>query len=235
MQFSFVLIDESENSTATLAAIKNYEAFLCVATCNSKAEGLNKILELKPNIVFLSIGSTLSSQLHSFSLLSELHEYLIDLPTIIVLSTTTETAYEAYQRGVSGFLLQPIDEIDLQKCLMRYQKTHKSRAAKISIKSNGDYHFINPNDIMYLKADSNTTDFYLKNGKVISAFKTLKYFEQLLPFYFFRIHHSYLINIEFVSRINLGKCNCYLDNNEIILPFSRTYKDNIDAILLRIS
>jgi len=235
MQFSFVLIGDSENSTATLESIKNYEAFLCVAICNSKAEGIKKILELKPNIVFLSIGNTSTSQSFSFSLLSELHEYLVDLPTIIVLSNTKEAAYEAYQRGVSGYLVQPIDEIDLQKCLMRYQKTHKSLASKISIKSNGDYHFINPNDIIYLKADSNTTDFYLKNGKVISAFKTLKHFQQLLPFYFFRIHHSYLINIEYVSRINLGKCNCFLDNNEIILPFSRTYKDNIDAILVRIS
>lgn len=235
MQFSYILIDDSENSTATLEAIKNYEAFLCVAICNSKAEGINKILELKPNIVFLSIGNSPVSQSNSFSILSELHEYLIDLPTIIVLSNSKEASYEAYQRGVSGYLVQPIDDIDLQKCLMRYQKTHKSLAAKISIKSNGDYHFINPNDIIYLKADSNTTDFYLKNGKIISAFKTLKHFEQLLPFYFFRIHHSYLINIEYVSRINLGKCNCYLDNNEIVLPFSRTYKDNIDAILVRIS
>jgi DNA-binding LytR/AlgR family response regulator len=235
MQFSFVLIDDSGNSTATLAAIKNYEAFLCVAICSSKVEGINKVLKLKPNIVFLSIGSTSTNQSHYFSLISELHEYLVDLPTIIVLSTTKEAAYEAYQRGVSGYLVQPIDDIDLQKCLMRYQKTHKSLAAKISIKSNGDYHFINPNDIIYLKADSNTTDFYLTNGKVISAFKTLKHFEQQLPFYFFRIHHSYLINIEYVSRINLGKCNCYLDNNEIVLPFSRTYKDNIDAILVRIS
>jgi DNA-binding LytR/AlgR family response regulator len=235
MQFSFVLIDDSENSTSMLESMKNYEAFLCVAICNSKEEGINRILELKPNIVFLSLGSTSTSQSNSFSLISELHEYLIDLPTIIVLSTTKEAAYEAYQRGVSGYLVQPIDEIDLQKCIMRYQKTHKSLAAKISIKSNGDYHFVNPNDIIYLKADSNTTDFYLKNGKEIAAFKTLKHFEQQLPFYFFRIHHSYLINIDYVSRINLGKCNCYLDNNEIILPFSRTYKDNIDAILVRIS
>jgi len=235
MQFSFVLIDDSENSTAMLESMKNYEAFLCIAICNSKAEGIGKILELKPNIVFLSIGNTQISQSNSFSLLSELHEYLVDLPTLIVLSNSKDAAYEAYQRGVSGYLVQPIDEIDLQKCLMRYQKIHKSLTAKISVKSNGDYHFINPNDIIYLKADNNTTDFYLKNGKVISAFKTLKHFEQLLPFYFFRIHHSYLINIEYVSRINLGKCNCYLDNNEIVLPFSRTYKDNIDAILVRIS
>ena len=80
MQFSFVLIDDSGNSTAMLESMKNYEAFLCVAICNTKAEGISKILELKPNIVFLSIGNTPISQLDSFSLLSELHEYLIDFP-----------------------------------------------------------------------------------------------------------------------------------------------------------
>ncbi len=97
MQFSFVLIDDSDNSTTTLEAIKNYEAFLCVAICTTKEEGINKILKLKPNIVFLSIGNTLISQSNSFSLLSELHEYLVDLPSIIVLSSTKEAAYEAYQ------------------------------------------------------------------------------------------------------------------------------------------
>lgn len=46
MQFSFVLIDDSGNSTAMLESIKNYEAFFCVAICNTKAEGISKILEL---------------------------------------------------------------------------------------------------------------------------------------------------------------------------------------------
>ncbi len=115
-------------------------------------------------------------------------------------------------------------------------KTHKALYADtISIKSNGDYNFIRTSEIVYLKADNNTTDFYLKSGKVISAYKTLKHFEKLLPFYFFRIHHGYVINIQYVSRINLGKNSCYLQNNEIILPFSRTYKANIDTVILRIS
>lgn len=119
---------------------------------------------------------------------------------------------------------------------MRYQKTHKALYAnKISIKTNGDYHFIKTHDIVYLKADNNTTDFYLQSAKVITAFKTLKYFEKLLPFYFLRIHHGYVINLDHVSRINLGKNQCYLLNNEISLPFSRTYKDNISTIIIRIS
>jgi len=237
MQFSFILVDDSEASETTLEHIKQFQEFLCVAVCHSKKQGIDKILELKPNVVFLSLNDdNKSRETISFSLLSELHEYLEELPTIIALSSKKETAYEAYQRGVTGFLLKPIDPNELRRCLLRFQKTHKALFTdKISIKSNGDYNFIKFQDIIYLKADSNTTDFYLKSGKVVTAFKTLKHFEKLLPFYFFRIHHGYIINIDYVNRINLGKSSCYLDNNEIILPFSRTYKENIDTIIHRIS
>jgi len=237
MQFSYLLIDGSDSLESTLDHIKEFDDFLCVAVCKTRNEAINRILELKPNVVFLSIKSgDKESDSISFSILSELHEFLDELPTIIVLSDIKEAAYEAYQRGVCGYLLTPIDPNELRKCLMRYQKTHKAlHTDTISIKSNGDYNFIRSSDIVYLKADNNTTDFYLKSSKVISAYKTLKHFEKLLPFYFFRIHHGYVINIQYVSRINLGKNSCYLQNNEIILPFSRTYKNNIDTIILRIS
>jgi DNA-binding LytR/AlgR family response regulator len=238
MQFSYVLIDGSQIIEPTLEMIKVHDAFLCVAVCANRTEGINKILELKPDVVFINISdsSNLSENAIQLSLLSELHEFLDVLPTIIVLSNSKDQAFDAYQRGVSGYLLHPIDANELRKCLLRYQKTHSSLYAdKISIKSNGDYHFIKAQDIVYLKADNNTTDFYLQSGKVITAFKTLKHFEKLLPFYFFRIHHGYVINVDHVSRINLGKSQCYLLNNEIALPFSRTYKDNITTIIIRIS
>jgi DNA-binding LytR/AlgR family response regulator len=237
MQFSYILINSSDYLKYTLEHIKEYDDFLCVAISTTRKDAINRILELKPNVVFLSINSAHNeTDSICFSILSELHEFLDELPTIIVLSDFKEGAYEAYQRGVSGYLLTPIDPNELRKCLMRYQKTHKALYADtISIKSNGDYNFIRTSEIVYLKADNNTTDFYLKSGKVISAYKTLKYFEKLLPFYFFRIHHGYVINVQYVSRINLGKSSCYLQNNEIILPFSRTYKTNIDTIILRIS
>jgi len=175
---------------------------LCVAVCKTRKEGINRILELKPNVVFLSINSVATtSDSITFSLLSELHEFLDELPTIIVLSDVKEAAFEAYQRGVSGYLLTPIDSNELRKCLMRYQKTHKTlHADTISIKSNGDYNFIRSSDIVYLKADSNTTDFHLKSGKVISAYKTLKHFEKLLPFYFLEFIMAMLL----ISNMSVG-------------------------------
>jgi DNA-binding LytR/AlgR family response regulator len=110
----------------------------------------------------------------------------------------------------------------------------KKNSSKLCVRSNGDYHFISLDDILYLKADNNTTDIHLISGKVISGFKTLKYYECQLPSSFFRIHNSYVVNLDYVTRINVGKSDCYLQDNTIKLPFSRTYKEQIDLIIKRL-
>ncbi|WP_339888807.1 response regulator transcription factor [uncultured Flavobacterium sp.] len=101
----------------------------------------------------------------------------------------------------------------------------------LCVKSYGDYRFIEFDDIVYLKADNNSTDIMLNTGDSITAFKTLKYFESSLPNDFERIHNSHIINKKFVSRIHLGNSDCYLNKGKIKLPFSKSYKDNINAII----
>ena len=83
---------------------------------------------------------------------------------------------------------------------------------------------------LFLKADNNTTDFYIKDGSIVNAFKTLKIFEHTLPNNFLRIHKSYIVNIDFVSRINFGKLKCTIDSSSYKLPFTKTYINNIEFI-----
>lgn len=101
----------------------------------------------------------------------------------------------------------------------------------ICVKSYGDYRFINADDICYLQADNNSTDIHLNNGEMITAFKTLKHFETVLSSPFVRIHNSYIVNIDYVSRIHTGNAVCYIKNTTTKLPFSKSYKENVDAIL----
>ena len=106
----------------------------------------------------------------------------------------------------------------------------------ICVKSYGDYRFIEATDICYLQADNNSTDIHLKNGEMITAFKTLKHFETVLNAPFVRIHNSYIVNIDFVTRIHTGNAVCYIKNSTTAkLPFSKSYKENVDAILESIS
>lgn len=106
----------------------------------------------------------------------------------------------------------------------------------ICIKSYGDYRYIDSEDILYFEADNNSTDIHLNNGEMITAFKTLKHFESVLPHsQFLRIHNSYIINISQVSRIHTGNTVCYIKNSATKLPFSKSYKENVDLIINRIA
>lgn len=105
----------------------------------------------------------------------------------------------------------------------------------ICVKSYGDYRYIKATDICYLQADNNSTDIHLSSGEMITAFKTLKHFEGVMKHPFVRIHNSYIVNIDFVSRIHTGNAVCHIKDTTTKLPFSKSYKENIDAIITTIA
>lgn len=111
------------------------------------------------------------------------------------------------------------------------EKATEEKPLIICVKSYGDYRFIEAKDICYLQADNNSTDIHLFNGEMITAFKTLKHFETVLSSPFVRIHNSYIVNIDYVSRIHTGNSVCYIKNTTTKLPFSKSYKDNVDSII----
>jgi len=101
----------------------------------------------------------------------------------------------------------------------------------LCIKSYGDYRYIDANDICYFQADNNSTDIHLNNGEMVTAFKTLKHFEGILTSPFTRIHNSYIVNRNYISRIHTGNAVCYIKNTTTKIPFSKSYKENIDLII----
>jgi DNA-binding LytR/AlgR family response regulator len=112
----------------------------------------------------------------------------------------------------------------------------KEQTLIICVKSYGDYRYIDSTDVLYFEADNNSTDIHLSNGEMITAFKTLKHFETVLPpTQFLRIHNSYIINIAQVSRIHTGNTVCYIKNSTTKLPFSKSYKENVDLIITKIA
>jgi len=71
----------------------------------------------------------------------------------------------------------------------------------IAILIGSDYKFFRPKDIIYCQADGNYTKVYFQSGKAATTTKKLKELEMLLPSEsFVRVHHSYIINIEHVTK-----------------------------------
>lgn len=189
---------------------------------------LNLILKNDFNLIFFNIDSNKIN----------IPEFLLDVKNsyksklkFIGLSSKKESAYKAYKYDFSDFILKPLTELSVRKSLLKFKKKETEQLNKtICLKSNKEYRYLCIDDILFLKADNNTTDFHMSDGNVIGAYKTLKTFEECLPTNFLRIHKSYIINSNYISRIHYGKSICTLSNNQYKLPFTKTFKYNIDII-----
>lgn len=230
MDYSYTIIDE--NATASLqlqAQLQDYPDFYCAGISSNTDDGLNEILKFLPDVVIINLGEEASE---CFQMVAELYQYLQKIPLLIAASKTKNYAYQALKNGFFDYWLLPHNEFEIRKTILKLRKQVPKEAVPttLCLKTYRDYHYIDTNEILYLKADNNATDFFMKDGSTISAFKTLKSFEETLPENFIRIHQSYILNIKYVSRINYGKNTCTIRNIENQLPFSKSYKERIDTL-----
>lgn len=193
---------------------------------------LNLILKKTPTLVFINID-LISKPIY---LIKELSFIQKKLPYFIAVSTSKNLAYDAFKAGFSDYLLKPFEEMEIRKSLAKFelicQNDNDINVNTICLKSYNDYQYLNTNEIVFLKADNNTTDFHMQNGEVIVAFKTLKTFEDVLPINFIRIHKSYIVNKDYVSKIQVGRSNCILrDRNNHSIPFTKTYQNNVEFLI----
>ncbi|MEM5566948.1 LytTR family DNA-binding domain-containing protein [Psychroserpens sp. AS72] len=220
-----------DNDNDTVQKIRTVGLDFMEITFNSIKEdqenALNIILKNVPQIIFINIES---QTINILEFLYDISKYIEDKSSFVALASSKDKAFKAYQYEFSNFLLKPLSELSIRKSFLRYKKNHPNTINKtICLKSYKDYQYLNLQDILYLKADNNTTDFYMQDGRVIGAYKTLKTFENILPQSFLRIHKSFIINRDRITRINYGKSMCIV-NNEFKIPFTKTFIANIDLI-----
>ena len=230
MNYTYTIIDSDAVSNLQLHAfLDEYGDFECINTTNNPSDGLNDILKYSPDIVFINLNNDYASV---FLMITEIHQYMDQLPILIGIATTKNYAYDAIKNGFFDYWLQPFNEFDIRKSLMKLQKRMpKEKApATLCLKSYNDFQYLDTNDILYLKADNNTTEFFMKDGTIINAYKTLKTFENTLPKNFMRIHQSYIVNTNYVSRINFGKSICAIKKVNENIPFSKSYRENMDNL-----
>jgi len=74
---------------------------------------------------------------------------------------------------------------------------------RIAVRTQTGINVLNINTIIYCKGEGRYTFIYLNNNKHIVVSKLLKDIELVLPLdIFYRIHKSYLINLDYVKELN---------------------------------
>lgn len=225
----YLIIEKDKNIIKNInEVLKDFNEFNYIGATNDDDSSMNIILKDSPDLIFINLDGIIDNP---FNFIKELNQFKEIIPEFIGISSSKENAYKAIKSNFFDFYLTPVKELEVRKSVLRFQKKKSLNQKKtVCLKSYRDYQYIETDEILFLKADNNTTDIYLENGKIVNAFKTLKTFEKSLPGNFIRIHKSYIINKDYVSRVNFGKSICSLKLENNIIPFTHTYIDKVKVL-----
>lgn len=240
---ALIVDDEIENINLINIYLKKYckrikETFVA----QTVDDAVSKYLEHYPDILILDIE--LNEEANSFHILQKIPYTNAE---IIFITSHKHYAIEAINSVIpSAYLVKPINPSDF---ILAIEKAVKNIETKrifeesdseindkylefIAIPSTNKIDIIHPGDIVYIEADGRYTIFHLTNGNHKIASRNLgEYEKQLDPKQFFRIHHSYIVNLNMVVNINKSAGNyCELLNNKA-LPIAKRRQERLHRFL----
>jgi len=235
-----ILVDDEEHCRETLSILlEEYcPQVELLATCSSAQEALQAIEALKPSLVFLDIEMP---EMNGFEMLQQFEQ----LPFSVIFTTSYDQyAVKAFHFSALDYLMKPIDRHELvaavnklpeqqhrplleQFQLLLSQVQHKGDFKKIALPTLEGFELINIGEIIRLEADSNYTQFFLKNKNRLTVCRALKDMEeQLQDFpYFMRVHHSYIVNLNEVTKYVRGEGGYLIMSDGASVNVSRSRKE----------
>lgn len=160
---------------------------------------------------------------------------------VIITTDKCEYALAAIKQQCLDFLQKPADPGSVKICLEKIKifkkehnlidyledklerKTEREGHKKIIINTDGKLMFLKPDELIYCESDGNYSTLFLDNGKKIVISIPLKQLEERLTKDFFRVHHSYIINMNSVQEYLKSDSFVVLTNN-VKIPVSRQKK-----------
>ena len=208
-----------------------------VALCHNIAEAVEAVELHAPDVVFLDIQLQRET---GFDLLTTLKDINFE---VIFTTAYTEFAIKAFKFSAIDYLLKPIDIEELKKAVHKVEKRVSNNMTsrltqlvqnlkqgsaenyKIALPTLEGLVFVNVKDILYCEASSNYTLIFTAEEKYLVS-KTLKEYEELLSDHnFFRIHNSYLININEIKKYVKGEGGYVVLSNNVSLDVSKRRKE----------
>ncbi|MCO6494994.1 MAG: response regulator transcription factor [Bacteroidetes bacterium] len=243
-----IIIDDEKNVREVLSKLlADYCPDVKVeAVADNIEEGVQAIKELQPDLVFLDIEFPQSS---GFELINEFKNEEFD---IIFISGHQEYALKAFKTEAVDYLLKPFNVEELEAAVnkvltkrkkaetVRYadvflQKWSGSQDRQIALTSSDGLLFVKVKDIIYCKGDGAYTYFYIQDADRITVSKNLKEFEELLKdMGFYRVHKSYLINLNQMKKYVRGDGGYVIMKNGDSVDVSKRRKEGFLSNLSKV-
>ncbi len=231
-----IVEDEVDNQELLQDFIATREELELVDIAGKADEAVRLLQKNKYDLMFLDIF--LPDQT-GFTVLEEFKNH----PYVIFTTAYREHAIRAFEFGAIDYLVKPLELDRFHQSIDRaltYFKTHSNELPDISsmglpVQEKESYYIVPFDKIIYLSAHNKYTVIHTTE-KEIRTLKYLQEIEKRVPHTkFVRIHRQYIINVEFLSRIQHDNSGRYLaelsDSDDTTLPVSRTYADILKKLM----
>ncbi|MCC6684346.1 MAG: response regulator [Bacteroidia bacterium] len=205
--------------------------YLTTEIATRYSEAVDMIESEKPDLVLLDIN--LAGQLDGVDLAYVIRKNFNTPIIFLTANTDPQTIQRVKQVNPSAFLAKPISKEQLfsarEIAVSNFSAatssgTPASAAVQpefIFIKDGGAFHKVYLNTILYLESEGNYVSVHLTDKTKILARTTLnELYDVLVKGNFFRVHRSYVINIQKIEKIGASE----IIIRDVKIPLSKTYK-----------
>jgi len=214
--FKTIIVDDEPLARLRLQKlISDYpETFDIVGEAGNGEEAIEKINQLKPELIFLDIQMP---ALNGFEVLQQ----LIYFPKVIFCTAFDEFALKAFDSNCIDYLVKPLTkerftktveklnqvngntaELNLSKLIEQFGlENKKNEATTLPVKVGDRVIFVRLDEVSYFKADEKYVSIVTKHAKSYILDSSLKKLEEKLPAHFIRVHKSFLVNKNLLKEI----------------------------------
>ncbi len=206
-----ILIDDEPLARSIVKEyLSSYPEIKVVHECNDGFEGVKAIAQHKPNLIFLDIQMP---KINGFEML----ELLENPPSVIFTTAFDEYAIRAFELHAVDYLLKPFSKERFDKAVQKWmgqqnvaQKNttvllenmaQPEERQRIVVKKGSNIVILPVHTVHYIEAFDDYVKVHTKEGFYLKK-KTMSHYETTLdPSQFVRIHRSFLLNLQELTRI----------------------------------
>ncbi|MGB9864884.1 LytTR family DNA-binding domain-containing protein [Fervidobacterium riparium] len=239
-----VIVEDEKLLALVLEKMLKEEGLDILGIASHAREAIELIDTKMPDLVFLDINL---GEYDGFYVL----ENIKHRPYVIFTTAYSEYAVRAFEENAIDYLLKPIrkerlrtaigkakkiiegnQEGEIQQSKMR-EFIKRMKKEKFSVEIDGEVLFLNISKILYIYANEGEVVVVSNEGKLTTK-TSLRVCEERLPEeQFLRVHKSYIINVEHITKIiknYFGSMALELSNGDIV-PVGRNYKESLKELL----
>ncbi|MCD4698680.1 MAG: LytTR family DNA-binding domain-containing protein [Bacteroidales bacterium] len=234
---SIIVEDENRSASTLINLLKQYCPKVEVAgLATTVKEGIELINREKPDLVFLDIALPDGE---GFNILEKVS---LQNFSVIFITAYDKYATKAFEFSAVHYLLKPINYLELQKAVDRFDTNRHEKdfskklnilgenlhgkPEKLVLPASDGLEVINLDEIIRFEASHNYTYCHLVNNKQIFVTRPIGAFDTMLRnHHFVRIHSKYIINLKYLKKYIRGKGGFVRMSDNVEISVSKSRKN----------